>query len=366
MPQRRLSDQLRLVIEAVPSGMLVVDRDGQIVHANALVEQLFGHSRDELVGSPVEMLVPERFRADHPRLRAGFARDPRTRPMGEGREVRGLRKDGTEVAIEIGLNPLHVQDDVFILSSVVDITERKTSELERDRLLGELRALNSELEARVESRTAQLSTTLREREVLLQEIHHRVKNNLQVISSLISMQMRKLEPGPSRLGFEECQRRVRAIALIHEKLYQSKDYARIPFAEYVRSLAGDVFAATEVSLSEITLELSVEDVSLAVDQAIPCGLILNELITNALKHAFPNCRPGTVYVELGKTEAGLLAMRVRDDGVGMPMDLDICEADSLGLKLVCTLAEQLDAQLHVTRKAGTSIALTFAPGKLDP
>jgi len=182
----------------------------------------------------------------------------------------------------------------------------------------QMRDLHSELE-----RALQLTTTLKEREVLIQEIHHRVKNNLQMISSLINMQVRRLSDQTCRDALEECQTRVQAIALIHEKLYQSRDYARVPFSEYVRSLAANIFHTMGVSPTDISLDLEIEDLALAVDKAIPCGLALNELITNALKHAFPSGRRGTIRVELSKREEGMLRLVVKDDGVGLPAGTDI-------------------------------------------
>jgi two-component sensor histidine kinase len=181
-----------------------------------------------------------------------------------------------------------------------------------------------------------------------------------VISSLINMQMRKLEPGSSRHALQECQSRVQAIALIHEKLYQSRDYSRVPFSQYAKGLAGDVFHAAGVSPGAVKLEVEVGEVALAVDKAIPCGLILNELITNALKHAFPQQRLGTVRVELEETAAGRVRLAVKDDGVGLPVDLDIRHSDTLGMQLICTLAEQLAARLEVSRTSGgTSFEVVF-------
>jgi|SRR5579859_4071419 len=198
-----------------------------------------------------------------------------------------------------------------------------------------------------------LRQSLKEREVLLQEVHHRVKNNLQVISSLINMQVRVLEDGASREALVQCQRRVEAIALIHEKLYQSKDYARVPFSEYARGLAENVFRLSGVSPQAVTLEFSVQPVALPVDKAIPCGLILNELITNSLKHAFPNGRKGMVRVSL-RMQDGCVELEVADDGVGLPRDMDLQQSGSLGLQLIRMLTKQVDAQLRVEGTRGAS------------
>jgi two-component sensor histidine kinase/CHASE1-domain containing sensor protein len=214
----------------------------------------------------------------------------------------------------------------------------------------------------VDQRTAQLRDALKEKETLLQEIHHRVKNNLQVVSSLISMQMRKLGPGASLQGLQECQTRVQAIALIHEKLYQSRDYSRVPFSQYAGGLAAEVFHAAGVSPGALKLELEVGEVELPVDKAIPCGLILNELITNALKHAFPPDGPGTVRVELEQGADGRVRLAVKDDGVGFPAGGDLRHSHTLGLQLVHTLAGQLAAKLEVRRTdPGTSFEVVFRP-----
>ena len=331
--RKRAVEQFRLAIEAAPTGMLMVDLSGTIVLVNMQIESLFGYRREELIGQPVEILVPERFRAHHPAARAGFTTSPVARPMGAGRDLFGLRKDGTEMPIEIGLNPLRTSDGEFVLSSVVDITERKR-------------------------RTSELTAALAEREVLLQEVHHRVKNNLQIISSLINMQLRNLD-GPGGDALLECQTRVQAIALIHEQLYQSKDYAHVPFADYVRSLANNVFAATGSSPSRVTLDLAIEDVALAVDKAIPCGLVLNELITNSLKHGFKNGRKGRVRVGLARLDDARCSLSVADDGVGFPDGIEAAQSSSLGLLLVRALADQLDAELEVDGSQGAAFRLTF-------
>jgi PAS domain S-box-containing protein len=354
--RRRASDQFRVAIEAAPTGMLVTDRAGRIVLLNVEAERLFGYGRKDLLGKQVESLVPARFRARHTEQRTSFLAEHVARPMGAGRELYGLRRDGAEVPVEIALTPL---EGACVLSSIVDITERKRVEREREAFLGQLEAMNAALEQRVQARTADLTATLREREVLLQEVHHRVKNNLHVIVSLMEMQARLLRPGEGRDALHDCQGRVHAIALIHEKLYQSKDFANVPFAEYLRVLAGDVFSAAGASPSTVTLALAVDDVAITVQKAIPCALILNELITNALKHAYPGARAGVLRVELKRAAAGRLRLTIADDGVGLPSDFDIKHARSLGLKLVSTLAQQMDAELIVRGERGTSFELTF-------
>jgi PAS domain S-box-containing protein len=370
----RSNEQFRRALEAVPTGMLMTDPHGRIVLVNAMVEAMFGYTREELLGEPVETLVPDRFRGPHPSHMAAFLDNPQTRRMGAGRDLYGRHKDGGEIPIEIGLSLLHTPEGDFVLSSVVDITERRRpmeqlplaieaerrqAEQEREGLVAELGVLNADLEERVRARTAQLTTALKERDVLLQEVRHRVKNNLQVISSLINLQIRKLVDRASRSGLEECRARVEAIALIHEKLYKSSDYARVPFSDYAKSLAGNIFHATGVSPANITLGVDVESISLPVDKAIPCGLILNELITNALKHAFPDGRNGSVRVELSKTSGGEVQLAVSDDGIGLTCDIDPRTSSTLGMQLVSTLVQQLDGELDVIRRDGMAFRITF-------
>ncbi|MEO8183351.1 MAG: histidine kinase dimerization/phosphoacceptor domain -containing protein [Deltaproteobacteria bacterium] len=254
------------------------------------------------------------------------------------------------LVLGIGLWFMRVMSTATLVS-VGSVTQAQKSAEE-----GERRSL--ELEERVRVRTAELSATLEEREVLLQEIHHRVKNNLQVISSLINLQVRRLEDSPSRDALTECQARVYTIALIHETLYESRDYSEMPFSDYVRSLATSVFQLAG-SPGTISLALELEPVRLPVDRAIPCGLILNELIMNALKHAFPDGRSGCISVQLRHRDAGRVALVVRDDGIGVQEAVDPKNGE-LGMQLVATLAQQIRADLSVKRAAGTTVELEFA------
>lgn len=357
--QTRSIEQFRQVIEAAPTGMLMIDAEGKIVLVNSQIEKLFGYPRQELTGQSVEMLVPSRYRRGHAIYRRDHFGSPRARPMGMGRDLFALRQDGAEIPIEIGLNPLHTSQGEFVLSSVIDITERKRTEQEKSELLLQLQTLNAQLEQRVAQRTSDLSTALKEREVLLQEIHHRVKNNLQVISSLINVQLSSLTDRSNAQALEDCRARVAAIALIHEKLYQSRDYAQVPFSEYARSLVRSVFATSDLRNSTIKLDLAIDELSLSVEAAVPCGLILNELVTNALKHAFKNRASGTIAVWLRIVDSDQVRLTVKDDGVGFDKKLDLGRPTSLGMQLVTIFAEQLDARLDMSGDGGAAFELTF-------
>lgn len=203
-----------------------------------------------------------------------------------------------------------------------------------------------------------LRQSLKEKEVLLKEIHHRVKNNLQVISSLINMQIRKLDNVTAKNALLECQSRIQAIALIHEKLYQSADYAKISFSEYVKSLMNDIFQATGASSNTIAFELDILKTTLAIDKAIPCALIINELVTNSIKHAFPDNRRGVINIKM-QMENGRYTLIVSDNGVGLAEGFHLKETSSLGLQLVSILVDQLKGEIKVQNKSGTQYTIQF-------
>ncbi len=212
---------------------------------------------------------------------------------------------------------------------------------------------------------AEVKQSLEEKEVLLKEIHHRVKNNLQVISSLLYLQSTNIKDRQTLKMFQDSQSRVRSMALVHERLYQSQDLARINFAEYVRSLANYLFRSYSVNTNVIQLRVNVEDVFLGVDTAIPCGLIINELVSNSLKHAFSDDRAGEVRIELHSDDDSQYILVVSDNGIGFPQDLDFQDTGSLGLQLVKTLADQLEGTVELDRSVGTTFKIAFARAKYE-
>lgn len=323
--RKRAEERFRLAIEAAPNGMMLVDERGTIRLVNAQIELLFGYTRAALVGRSVDELLPARFRGDHAGFRGSFFARPLARPMGAGRELFGLHQDGREVPVEIGLSPIRTAAGLLVLASIVDITERREA---RD----------------------QLQASLSEKEILLRELHHRAKNNLQLIASLLDLA--SSAPGPDVL--KECRDRINSIALVHEKLYQSGTFARIDLSDYLRSLGEQVAHAW--TRSQVALRIEADDVSLRLDTAIPCGLVVNELVTNAFKHAFPDGRPGTIVVRVVR-EGERITLSVADDGVGMPEHR--IPTGHIGLELVQGLARQLRGTLKFENHSGTRVTLTF-------
>jgi len=203
-----------------------------------------------------------------------------------------------------------------------------------------------------------LLASLSEKELLLKEVHHRVKNNLQVISSLLNLQARELrDPKTARL-FHESQGRIRSMALIHEQLYRSDDLARIDFAAYVEQLIAHLRHGVGSSGGRVDFRLDVQPVPLSLDLAIPCGMIVNELVSNALEHAFPDCRSGEIAVEFIHDEAGY-RLTVADNGVGMGAEPAGDQGTSLGMKVVEALARQLHGEFDVRQDGGTAFVLRF-------
>ena len=204
----------------------------------------------------------------------------------------------------------------------------------------------------------QIRSSLIEKEILLKEIHHRVKNNLQVVASMLQLQSGYLKDEEAKVLFEESQKRLESMSLIHEKLYRSKDLARIDFREYVSDLVGNLLTLNTGKSKGIETKLDIEGVVLDVTNAIPCGLIINELVSNALRHAFPNGRKGEITVRMLSDSAGI-ALTVSDNGTGFPETIDFRNTKSLGMQLIISLVSQIDGMIELDRSEGTSFKIAF-------
>lgn len=204
----------------------------------------------------------------------------------------------------------------------------------------------------------ELKKALEDKDVLMKEIHHRVKNNLMIMSSLLNLQSRYIEDEKTLTVFQDSQNRAKAMALIHQKLYQSTDLKNIDFGDYIRNLTTELFQSMVMVFDNIKLEFNVEDIKVDLNMVVPLGLIVNELVTNSIKHAFPGDKHGTITLELYRKDKDIV-LKVSDDGVGLPEDLDYRNADSLGLKLVTTLIRQINGELTVDKSQGTAFTLNF-------
>jgi len=329
-------DSFRRVVEWSPSAMVMINQVGIMVLVNAQTERMFNYGRETLIGQPVEILIPERFRHNHRLFRSEYFDSPAPRPMGIGRDLAGCRSDGSEFPIEIGLNPLDTEAGAMVLASIIDITDRRRTQ-------------------------QRLEDALQEKTILLNEVHHRVKNNLQVITSLLNLQADHAADPELRAILTESCGRVKAMALTHQLLYERKDFSRVDLGDYLQRLVQSIRATYRATGDRVTLQLGLPDkrVNLDLERAIPCGLLINELVTNAFKHAFPGERRGQILIQLIEDGDSRIGLSVADDGVGLPSDAELAQSSSLGLQLVPLFVDQVHGVSSVDREGGTRFSMSF-------
>ncbi len=370
---RKTSDFTERLLKSSVDGILAFDKNSNILVWNPGLESMTGIKRSKAIGSSLFSIFP-------------FLKE-----IGEDKNIRDVLKGlypiskdkwfdlpetGKKGYFEAHYSPIQneLNEVVGGLSIIRNTTRRKIA-------LEALQKSKVQLEKRVDERTSELSKanknllneieerkkaeerineSLQEKVVLLREIHHRVKNNLQVVSSLLNLQSGYIEDKKSLEIFRENQNRVRSMALIHEKLYQSKDLNKIEFSEYIQSLSRDLFRSYNQDASKVKLNSDLQGIKLEIDTAILCGLIINELITNCFKHAFPNGRNGEVNIIMKEENINKFLLVVKDDGIGFPAHVDYKNTDSLGLQLVNTLTEQLGGNLSLHRNGFTEFKIEFS------
>ncbi|HWQ19680.1 MAG TPA: PAS domain S-box protein [Methanotrichaceae archaeon] len=379
--------QLLDIIEFMPDAIFVIDQDKKVVAWNRAIEELTGVSKPEVIGRGSNayslpfsgqsgpMLIDL---LDEPDYKAASIY-PIVDRKGDALLAEASMPDrhrGGEICIWAKASPLHDSQGrkIGAIELIKDITEIKKAK-------DELSDARVELENRVRERTRELKnsnealieeiqerkhaecmirSSLQEKEVLLREVYHRVKNNLQIISSLLSLQSEYIKDEKAIEAFRESRNRIRSMSLIHEKIYRSQDLTKIDFVDYSRNLISALMAAYNIRKNAIEVRLNAEGVFLEIDKAIPCGLIINELVSNALKHAFNQSLRGVIKIELKSQGDNELVLIISDDGCGFPEEMDVSKSKSFGLKLVSTLVEQLKGTIDLHREGGTQFRITFA------
>jgi len=326
-------ERFRLLVNGVEDyAIIMLDPSGEIVTWNAGAKRIKGYSDDEIIGSHFSCFYTSQDQKDD--KPASILRNALLHGQSHI-ETWQVRKDGSKFLAEITITALY--DDKKELRGygkiTRDITERVAAE-ERDR------------------------EAFRQ-EVALKEIHHRVKNNLQVVSSLLFLQSTLVDDKATLDILRESQGRVKSIALIHEKLYRSNSLGKLAFHDYVRDLIGEITRTYLAGQENIKIHTAIGDMNLSIDTAIPCGLIVNELVSNALKHAFPDGRGGDIWIKVTVSQGGQYQLTIYDNGIGLPAGHDWRKSKSLGHRLVADLSRQLDGQATMKTDQGTWFQLIF-------
>src|SRR3990172_10689727 len=319
--------------ELSPVGIFRTDAEGDCTYINERWQKITGLTLEEVLGKGWEQsLHPD----DRNRISEEWYQAVREhRPFKS--EYRFLNRDGTTTWVlgQAIIERTNSERVANYIGTITDITERKHAE-------------------------EQLKESLREKEILLREIHHRVKNNMQVISSLLMLQEELSEDEKVIEMLKDSQNRIISMALIHEKLYRSENFSRIDLKEYIDDLVSGLFQSYGISEDKVALNINAENVLLGIDSAIPCGLIINQLVSNSLKHAFPEYESGEINILIHSTDEDMIELSIGDNGIGIPEDLDFRRTESLGLRIVNVLVEnQLHGEITLNRDRGTKFKIKF-------
>jgi PAS domain S-box-containing protein len=344
---RQSEERYRTLAEASPDQIFIDDRDDTIQYVNSTALKLLRLPYDQVIGKPrTDLFPPEIAKSQGATLQKVFE-------TGESIRKEDMIPFGMkEMWVDLSLVPL--KDESGNVTSVLgiarDITERKKAD---DLIIH----FNEVLEQQVKSRTEELNASLDEKVILLREVHHRVNNNLQIIISLVNLQMRQTDNPLVKQFMSETQNRVRAMSLVHEKLYRSESLSHIDFADYTRFLATQLFSFYSMDTRRVRLDFAMDPIMTDINTAIPLGLLMNELITNSLRHAFPDGKEGAISIS-GGYEGDLITLVVRDNGIGIPKEMDWKNTTSLGMQLVTSLVDQVDGIITLDRENGTMFTIT--------
>jgi PAS domain S-box-containing protein len=345
--KRQAEEKTRLIVENAFDAIITMDMEGSIITWNPQAETTFGWSSKDIIGHKItDTIMPQQYHEAFDKSMLHFLATGEGPILNRRIEITASHRDGREFPIELSVSSAMADSTNLFIAIIRDISERKKAE-------------------------ERIKASLKEKEVLLKEIHHRVKNNMQIISSLLNLQANNVNDKDYTAMLNESHNRIKSMSLVHEKLYQSEDLSSIDFYDYIKSLVNGLFEFYSINTNRISLSLDIQGTAIDVDTAIPCGLIINELVSNSLKHAFPDDRQGNIKISFHKNEldgATEYEMITSDDGVGMPESLDIRQTDTLGLQLVTTLVEiQLQSKIELSRgQDGTQFLIRFKKYKSKP
>lgn len=377
--QKLIDDELFSIMweNITDYALVILDPRGMIIGWNKGASKLKGYTKEEALNKSFSIFyTPEDIRRNKPKINLQKSRENGTF-VEEG--VR-KRKDGSLFIASISITALRNSNGELkgYAKVIKDITQQKIAEEQLIQKDEQLRVINEKLEQKVEERTLQLTmlnetlqkeinerkeaeakieSSLKEKEILLKEIHHRVKNNLQIISSLLNIQADYINDEKLLEIFVESRNRVKSMALIHEKLYQSEDIAYINFSDYITELTWSLFKTYNYSTDKVKLQFKLEKIFFGIDQGITLGLLLNELISNAFKHAFPD-KSGTLKIKTSRRDDSYIFI-IQDDGIGLPAGFDRENINTLGLQLIITLVDQIKGNITFINDNGTKVRIEF-------
>ena len=322
-------NRYRMIFENANDGILIHDGKGKIIDVNQNMFVRLGYSKEEMLNMSLgDLVTPEYSKKIGRRVKhleeEGVAIF----------ESADRRKDGTMMPVEVSARIIVHNGQKVILSIVRDATERKMVE-------------------------NLILASFKEKEVFLTEIQSRAKDNMQIISSMLSIQSKGIKDKKIMAMFHESQDRIKSMLFIHDRLYRSKNLSRIDFSDFIRSLTKNLFSLYGARIIKIRLIREIEDIYLDIHRAIPCAMIVQELLSNSLKHAFPGEREGEVVVKMKINKDGKHELVVKDDGVGLSKEIDIHRTHTIGLQLVNRLVKQIDGYIELKRKNGATFTLTF-------
>ncbi len=335
---RRSEEQFRALTENATDIVIIVDGDGLLRYSSPSIERTFGFNESAIIGkSAFDFIHPDDTYPVLTALTASAQNPGIAAPI----IARFRQADGDWRKLECVANNLLDHPAVRgIVVNARDVTERVQAE-------------------------ERLKASLGEKEVLLKEIHHRVKNNLQIISSLLHLQATATDDPTIQMQYQDSQNRIRSMALIHERLYRSGNLASIDFSPYLHDLADSLVQTYRSQSQRLKLKIETDPVLLDIDTAVTCGLLVNELVSNAFKHAFPDGRDGEIAVEMRYGVDGQYRLTVCDNGIGLPADVDLLQSKTLGLQLVANLTKQLGGTISLSTDEGTSVVASFSANSTE-